>query len=76
MLCGQIVGAVVQGLGGTLLEQLAYDDEGQLLSGPLADYLLPSASDFPQIRTFVMEAHPSPLNRWAPRGRAKAASFR
>ena len=28
MLCGQIVGAVVQGLGGTLLEQLAYDDEG------------------------------------------------
>jgi aerobic carbon-monoxide dehydrogenase large subunit len=59
---GQIVGAVVQGLGGTLLEHLAYDEEGQLLSGSLADYLLPTASDFPQIRTIVMEAHPSPLN--------------
>jgi aerobic carbon-monoxide dehydrogenase large subunit len=68
MLRGQIVGAVVQGLGGTLLEHLAYDEEGQLLTGSLADYLLPAASDFPQIRTFVMEAHPSPFNPLGAKG--------
>jgi aerobic carbon-monoxide dehydrogenase large subunit len=68
MLRGQIVGAVVQGLGGTLLEHLAYDEEGQLLSGSLADYLLPSAADFPRIRAFVMEAHPSPANPLGAKG--------
>src|SRR4029078_12181437 len=40
---GQTVGAIVQGLGGALLEHLAYDSEGQFLSGTLADYLLPTA---------------------------------
>ncbi len=44
---GQTVGAIVQGLGGALLEHLAYDEDGQFLSGSLADYLLPTASDFP-----------------------------
>ena len=32
---GQAVGAIVQGLGGALLEQFVYDDEGQLLTGSL-----------------------------------------
>ena len=44
---GQTVGAIVQGLGGALLEHLVYDEDGQFLSGSLADYLLPTASDFP-----------------------------
>ncbi len=47
---GQTVGAIVQGLGGALLEHLVYDEDGQLLTGSLADYLLPTASDFPAIR--------------------------
>ena len=46
LLKGQIVGAVVQGLGGALLEHLVYDEEGQLLTGSLADYLLPTAERF------------------------------
>ena len=37
---GQIVGGVVQGLGGTLLEQLVYGAEAQLQTGTFADYLL------------------------------------
>ncbi|MEE8334122.1 MAG: xanthine dehydrogenase family protein molybdopterin-binding subunit, partial [Alphaproteobacteria bacterium] len=47
---GQAIGAIVQGLGGTLLEHLVYDEGGQLLSGTLADYLMPTMSDFPTIR--------------------------
>jgi aerobic carbon-monoxide dehydrogenase large subunit len=68
LLKGQIVGAVVQGLGGALLESLVYDDEGQLLTGSLADYLLPTAGDFPRIRAFVTETHPSPINPLGAKG--------
>jgi len=65
---GQIVGAVVQGLGGALLEHLVYDEEGQLLTGSLADYLLPTASDFPRIRAVVTETYPSPINPLGAKG--------
>jgi carbon-monoxide dehydrogenase large subunit len=65
---GQLVGAVVQGLGGTFLEHLAYDENGQLLTGSLADYLIPTASDFPKIRGYVMESHPSPINPLGAKG--------
>ena len=68
LLRGQMVGAVVQGLGGALLEDLVYDDEGQLLSGSFADYLLPTASDFPRIRAIVTETHPSPINPLGAKG--------
>jgi len=65
---GQLVGAVVQGLGGAFLEHLAYDENGQLLTGSLADYLIPTASDFPRIRGYVMESHPSPINPLGAKG--------
>jgi carbon-monoxide dehydrogenase large subunit len=68
MLKGQLVGAVVQGLGGTFMEHLAYDDNGQLLTGSLADYLVPTASDFPKIRGYMMESHPSPINPLGAKG--------
>jgi len=68
LLKGQIVGAIVQGLGGTLLEHLVYDEEGQLLTGSLADYLLPTASDFPRIRAVVTETYPSPINPLGAKG--------
>ena len=68
LLEGQIVGAIVQGLGGALLEHLVYDDEGQLLTGSLADYLVPTASDFPRIRAVVTETHPSPINPLGAKG--------
>ena len=59
---GQTVGAIVQGLGGTLLEGMVYDDEGQLQTGSLAAYLIPCAVDFPRIRAIALEQYPSPLN--------------
>jgi carbon-monoxide dehydrogenase large subunit len=58
---GQVLGGVCQGLGGALLEELPYDGEAQLLSGSLADYLLPTASDVPHIEVRHRET-PTPLN--------------
>ena len=65
---GQCMGAIVQGLGGTLLEHLIHDDEGQLLTGSLADYLMPSAGDFPFIRAFALELRPAPHNPLGAKG--------
>jgi carbon-monoxide dehydrogenase large subunit len=65
---GQAVGAVVQGLGGTLLEHLAYDEDGQFLAGTFADYLMPSAMDFPSVRALVLENSPSPNNPLGAKG--------
>lgn len=59
---GQVLGAVVQGLGSTFLEHLQYDDQGQLLTGSLADYLLPTATDYPVIRSQSLGLRPSPNN--------------
>jgi carbon-monoxide dehydrogenase large subunit len=67
-LAGQVTGAVVQGLGGAFLENLLYDEEGQFLTGSLADYLIPTASDFPHIRAVVLESHPSPINPLGAKG--------
>ena len=58
---GQIAGGTAQGIGGVLLEELAYDANGQLLSGSLADYLVPTASDIPDM-AMVHQHSPSPLN--------------
>lgn len=65
---GQAIGAVVQGLGGTLLEHLQYDAEGQFLTASLADYLLPSAGDFPRIRAIITGDWPSPNNPLGAKG--------
>jgi CO/xanthine dehydrogenase Mo-binding subunit len=59
---GQLVGGVVMGLGGTLLEELAYDAGGHLRTGTFADYLLPSVHDAPPIRAIVIEKARSPGN--------------
>ncbi len=65
---GQIIGSLVQGLGGAMLEHLQYDEQGQFLTGSLADYLLPTATDFPNLRSFVTDNHPSPINPLGAKG--------
>ncbi|HME21709.1 MAG TPA: xanthine dehydrogenase family protein molybdopterin-binding subunit [Acetobacteraceae bacterium] len=58
---GQIMGGAAQGLGGILFEGIAYDAAGQLLSGSLMDYALPTAGDIPAFQ--ILHQHsPSPLN--------------
>jgi carbon-monoxide dehydrogenase large subunit len=59
---GQVIGATVQGLGGAFMEELVYDANGQLLTGSLADYLIPAATDFPRIRAISLQHRPSPTN--------------
>ena len=58
---GQIMGGAAQGLGGVLCEAIVYDANGQLLSGSLMDYALPTAADIPSM-TIVHQHSPSPLN--------------
>ena len=58
---GQIHGGVAQGVGGALLEEMVYDDQGQLLTGTLMDYLVPTAMEVPPIETAHLE-YPSPRN--------------
>jgi carbon-monoxide dehydrogenase large subunit len=65
---GQSLGAVVQGLGGVFLDHLIYDESAQLLNGSLAEYLLPTASDFPQVRGLTLELRPSPSNPLGAKG--------
>ncbi len=46
---GQIAGGAVQGIGGALLEDFVYDDDGNPLTTTFLDYLLPTAADVPTI---------------------------
>lgn len=59
---GQTVGAAVQGIGATILEELVYDENGQLVAGTLMDYPLPSSKEAPHIEDVMLEEVPSPLN--------------
>ena len=45
----QIRGGVVQGIGGALFEECLYSDDGQMLNATMADYLVPMASEMPDI---------------------------
>jgi carbon-monoxide dehydrogenase large subunit len=58
---GQIAGGTAQGLGGILFEDIAYDPDGQLLVGSLADYMVPTACDVPDM-VLIHQHSPSPLN--------------
>ena len=46
---GQIAGGVAQGLATVLLEQIVYDEQAQLRTATLLDYLVPTATDVPMI---------------------------
>jgi carbon-monoxide dehydrogenase large subunit len=58
---GQIHGGVAQGIGGVFLEELKYDDAGQLVSGSFMDYLLPGFMEVPDMEIHHLET-PSPVN--------------
>jgi aerobic carbon-monoxide dehydrogenase large subunit len=57
-----VVGAAVQGLGNALSEEIAYDANGQLLVASFADYMIPVATDYPNLSVTSLELHPSPNN--------------
>jgi len=57
----QLQGGAVQGIGAGLMEEVRYDEAGQLLSGSLMDYAIPRADDLPGIRVALTE-HASAIN--------------
>ena len=53
---GQVHGGVAQGVGAALYEEIIYDDAGQLLTGSLVDYIIPSAVEVPAIDVVHVES--------------------
>lgn len=70
---GQVVGAVALGIGNTLHEELVYDSSGQLLTGTMMDYLVPTAPDIPDIQTTHTET-PSPFTQGGVKGVGEAGT--
>ena len=71
---GQIQGGVAQGIGNSFYEQLHFDENGALLNASLMDYLLPTASDVPNIVSDHIET-PSPLNPLGVKGAGEAGAI-
>ena len=53
---GQVHGGVAQGIGAALYEEMIYDEDGQLVSASLADYVIPSAVEIPHIDVVHIES--------------------
>ena len=71
---GQIQGGVAHGIGNAFYEQLVYDEEGQLLNASFMDYLLPTATDVPNVETTHRETR-SPLNPLGAKGVGEAGAI-
>ena len=52
---GQVMGGVAQGIGNALLEEIIYDETGDMLTATLADYLTPTAREIPPIELLHLE---------------------
>src|SRR5262245_59996074 len=59
---GQMAGGLAQGIGGALLEEFAYSEEGQPLATNFMDYLMPTAMEIPKAQLISTENFPSPHN--------------
>ena len=71
---GQIHGGVAQGVGGALLERLAYDEQGQLLNTSFLDFLLPTTEDVPFVEVRHQET-PSPITPLGMKGLGEAGAI-
>ena len=74
IVAGQIHGGVAQGVGNAFYERLAFDDQGQLINGTLADYLLPTAFEVPRIE-ILHHVTPSPYNELGVKGVGEAGAI-
>jgi carbon-monoxide dehydrogenase large subunit len=70
---GQIHGGVAQGAGQSLMEEIRYDESGQLLTGSFLDYTMPRAEDMPTI-TSVNREVPTALNPMGVKGVGEAGT--
>jgi carbon-monoxide dehydrogenase large subunit len=71
---GQIHGGIAQGIGQAMFEEAIYDEQGNMLTGSLLDYLLPTAADLPSFdlhRTVT----PTPVNPMGVKGIGEAGTI-
>lgn len=74
LVTGQVHGGLAQGIAQAMLEEIVYDENGQLLSGSLMDYAIPRADDLPDFSTDKTET-PTPLNPLGVKGIGEAATI-
>jgi carbon-monoxide dehydrogenase large subunit len=71
---GQIHGGVAQGIGNAFFEQVVFDEQGQILNATLADYLIPTSLDIPEM-TLDHRETPSTLNPLGIKGVGEAGAI-
>jgi carbon-monoxide dehydrogenase large subunit len=71
---GQAHGGLAQGLGEALLEEVIYDDAGQLLTATLMDYLIPTAMEMPSVKIVHLQT-PSPNTVLGMKGMGESATI-
>jgi CO/xanthine dehydrogenase Mo-binding subunit len=68
---GQVLGGIAQGIGGALYEHLDYQSDGNLANASLMDFLVPYATEIPNVTILHLET-PSPLNPLGVKGVGEA----
>ncbi|MGI8925442.1 MAG: xanthine dehydrogenase family protein molybdopterin-binding subunit [Tepidiformaceae bacterium] len=71
---GQIHGGLAQGIGQAMIEEVVYDEDGQLLTGSFMDYAMPRATDFPWFE-LDKTVTPSPVNPMGAKGVGEAGTL-
>ena len=70
---GQVIGAIAQGLGQALAEEIVYDEAGQLVTGTFSDYAMPHAAQAPTVAAEFTETL-SPYNPLGAKGVGEAGT--
>ena len=71
---GQVMGGMAQGLAGTLYEKIEYDEDGSLMNANLVDFLIPYATEIPNVEMEHLET-PSPINPLGVKGVGEAGTI-
>jgi len=71
---GQVHGAVAQGLGQALSEEMRYDEAGQPMSASLMDYAVPFAASLPPVESYLV-CTPSPVNPLGVKGMGESGTI-
>ncbi len=71
---GQVHGGLAQGIGQAMIEEVVYDEDGQLLTGSFMDYAIPRATDFPWFE-LDKTVTPTPVNPLGAKGVGEAGTL-
>jgi len=74
LVTGQVHGGLAQGIGQALLEDMHYDESGELITGTLNDYTVPRAHHFPTFESYHTET-PTDVNPMGVKGIGEAATI-